>query len=171
MCIVDHTLLAPGYIISARVESVAPPAVFTRILHHYREIGLTDEQIHYLLDAAREYNQEYMRLSVAFANCSADFDLVGAEVDVHQKERLLNRHAELFCSHETLLLRAHQMYRRFSAKNRCKKQQTYMSGTGKSFSQNWNQVSRKLQHPNIWCRGCGQPVSSNQHEITGMEVL
>ena len=108
MCIVDHTLLAPGYIISARVESVAPPAVFTRILHHYKEIGLTDEQIHHLLDAAREYNQGYMRLSVAFANCSADFDLVDAEVDVHHKEQLLNRHAELFCSHETLLLRAYQ---------------------------------------------------------------
>jgi hypothetical protein len=121
MCIVDHTLLAPGYIISARVESVAPPAVFTRILHHYREIGLTDEQIHYLLDAAREYNQEYMRLSVAFANCSADFDLVGAEVDVHQKERLLNRHAELFCSHETLLLRAHQTAQEILSKKQMQK--------------------------------------------------
>ena len=55
MCSVNHEYFArPGYLIDPRVESIAPSALFTRMLAHHAEVGLTGEQIVALLDVARE---------------------------------------------------------------------------------------------------------------------
>lgn len=108
MCIVNHAIPMPAYLISARVESFAPPAICSRILQNYREMELSDEQIHLLLDIAREYQEEYVKVSTKFAKVTADLDLVEVKANLPRKKRLLDRHAKLFRDHENLLLDAYE---------------------------------------------------------------
>lgn len=108
MCTVNHTMLEPGYLISARVKSFASPVICTRILENYQEMELSDEQIHLLLDIAREYHEKYMKVSAKFANVTADLDLVETKANLSKKKRLLDRHTKLFRDHENLLLDAYK---------------------------------------------------------------
>lgn len=108
MCIVDHATPNVAYLVSAKVESFAPPAILTRLLAHYAEVELSDEQIHGLLDLTKEYSTRQVKAAVAFANVTAALDLVEARADVARKRSLLKRHAELFRQHEELLLAAYE---------------------------------------------------------------
>lgn len=108
MCIVNHAMPVPGYLIYARIESFAPPVICSRILQNYREMELSDKQIHILLDIAREYHEKYMKVSTKFANVTTDLDLVEAKANLTRKKKLLDRHARLFREHENLLLDAYE---------------------------------------------------------------
>ncbi|NIM11686.1 MAG: hypothetical protein GTO45_06300 [Candidatus Aminicenantes bacterium] len=121
MCIVDHLKLAPGYLISADVESFAPPAILTRVLQNYDEVGLSDKQIRHLLDIAREYQEQYLKVSIEFANVTAKLDLVEPDADIKQKLVLLDRHAQLFREHESLLLRAYTQTKEILSPEQMKK--------------------------------------------------
>lgn len=108
MCIVNHAVINAGYLISAKVESFAPPVILTRVLQNYREIELSNEQIRRLLDLAKEYQEEYLKVSIEFSNVTANLDLVEAKADIQLKRQLLDRHAKLFREHENLMLDAYE---------------------------------------------------------------
>lgn len=111
MCTVDHAQIRAGYLVSANVESFAPPAILTRILGHYEEMELEPDQITQLLDISREYNERYTEVSVEFANVTAQLDLTELRPSFARKRQLLDRHAELFREHENLLLEADERVR------------------------------------------------------------
>lgn len=111
MCTVDHAKISPGYLLSANVESFAPPAILTRVLGHYEELELAPDQITQLLDISREYNERYTEVSVEFAKVTAQLDLTELRPNFAHKRRLLDRHTELFREHENLLLEADERVR------------------------------------------------------------
>ncbi len=90
------------------VKSIAPPVILSRTLQHHRELGLSDDQVRRLLAVARRYHDRTLRVSVDFANISAQLDLIEVRPDLRVKRRLLARHARLFQRHEGLLLEAHE---------------------------------------------------------------
>lgn len=107
MCIVNHPVTAhPGYLIDAPMQSVAAPgALFTRLLAHHRELGLTCEQIMALLDLSREYHERQVAIQLEFARVSEALEIKRGRIDeqaVAKREQLLRRHAELFLEHERL---------------------------------------------------------------------
>jgi hypothetical protein len=56
MCGVNHALFPrPGYLIDISCESIAAKILFSRMLSHHAEIGLTTEQITGLIDINAEY--------------------------------------------------------------------------------------------------------------------
>ncbi len=111
MCSLDHAGISPGYLVSANVESFAPPAILTRILGHYQEMELAPDQITRLLDISREYNERYTEVSAEFANVTAQLDLTEVRPNFARKHKLLDRHTELFREHENLLLEADERVR------------------------------------------------------------
>lgn len=107
MCTVNHPVTAhPGYLIDAPMKSVAAPgALFTRLLAHHRELGLTCEQITALLDLSREYHERQVAIQLEFARVAESLEIKWGRVDeqaVAEREQLLRRHAELFLEHERL---------------------------------------------------------------------
>jgi hypothetical protein len=111
MCYTDHAQIRAGYLVSANVESFAPPAILTRVLGHYQEMELAPDQITRLLDISREYNERYTEVSVEFANVTAQLDLTEVRPSLDRKRKLLDRHTELFREHESLLLEADERVR------------------------------------------------------------
>ncbi len=106
MCTVNHDGFArPGYLIDARVESLAANALFTRLLAHHVEVGLTEEQIVALLGVAGEYHAEQLEVRIEFAQISEQLELRSGRLDddgLAARAKLLDRHAELFRRHEEL---------------------------------------------------------------------
>ncbi len=107
MCTVNHRATAhAGYLIDAPMESMAAPgALFTRLLAHHRELGLTCEQIIALLDLNREYHERQVAIQLEFARITKMLEIKWGRVDekaIAEREQLLQRHAELFLEHERL---------------------------------------------------------------------
>lgn len=106
MCEVNHTCFArPGYLIDAPVESMAAPALFTRLLAHHAEVGLSDEQIVALLGVAREYHEEQVATRLEFARVTEQLELKWVRFDadaLSAHQALLDKHAALFRRHEEL---------------------------------------------------------------------
>ncbi len=102
----------PVFPFSLTVESTARPVVLARILQHHKELELSQDQILRLLAVARRHHDHWLRISVDFANVSAQLDLLEVRPDLRQKRRLLARHARIFQDHEGLLLRAFEESRR-----------------------------------------------------------
>lgn len=107
MSTVDNDLatLAP---LSLEVCSSAPPVILTRTLQYHQEVGLSDTQLRSLLRLARRYQENVIRVSVAFVNVSAELDIIEVRPNLVQKRRLVARHARLFQQHEELLLDAYE---------------------------------------------------------------
>jgi hypothetical protein len=107
VCTVNHPGFAnPGYLLSAGTsKSIAPDVMFSRMLSHHAEVGLTADQVLALLDLNAEYQQALNSLRVEFARVTEQMELKGGRVDndalVARKE-LLDRHMELFRDQEEL---------------------------------------------------------------------
>nr|MDT0658739.1 hypothetical protein [Micromonospora sp. DSM 115978] len=106
MCGVNHNLFPrPGYLIDITCESIAAKVLFTRMLSHHTEIGLTPEQITGLIDLNAEYQAELIAIRVQFAQVTEQLEHKRGRLDnqtlVDRKE-LLDRHAELFHAEEVL---------------------------------------------------------------------
>ncbi len=107
MYTVNHPITSnPGYLIDAPMKSMAAPgALFTRLLAHYRELGLTCEQIMALLDLNREYHERQVAIQIEFARITEMLEIKWGRIDkkaLAEREQLLRRHAELFLEHERL---------------------------------------------------------------------
>lgn len=107
MCNVDHTgFTSPGYLIDVPCESIAARGVlFTRMLAHHAEIGLSGDQITRLLDLNRAYHDEQVAIRLAFAAVTEQLELKGGRLDADtlaDRKALLDRHAELFRADEEL---------------------------------------------------------------------
>ncbi|MDG4784996.1 hypothetical protein O7626_03450 [Micromonospora sp. WMMD1102] len=106
MCGVNHNLFPrPGYLIDISCESIAAKVLFTRMLSHHAEIGLTPEQITRLIDLNAEYQASLTAIRVQFAQITEQLEHKRGRLDndalVGRKE-LLDRHAELFRAEEDL---------------------------------------------------------------------
>ncbi|MER3468414.1 MAG: hypothetical protein C4312_07980 [Thermoflexus sp.] len=88
------------------MKSIAAPGfLFTRLLAHHRELGLTCEQIMALLDLNREYHERQVAIQIEFARITEMLEIKWGRVDekaIAEREQLLHRHAELFLEHERL---------------------------------------------------------------------
>lgn len=109
MCTVDHGgQAAPGYLIKSAIESFAPQGViFTRLLAHHREVGLSSSQIEQLLDISREYHEQENLLLHQFAVLTERLEIKHGRVTdqvISEREELLDRHAAIFRRHERLFL-------------------------------------------------------------------
>lgn len=107
MCSVNHALFAyPGYLIDVPCESIAARgALFTRMLAHHVEIGLSGDQITRLLDLNRAYHDEQVTIRLAFAAVTEQLELKHGRIDagtLADRKALLDRHAELFRADEEL---------------------------------------------------------------------
>ena len=107
MCTLNHATFArPGYLIDVRMESIAPEgALFTRLLAHHAEVGLSPEQVLGLLDISREYHSEQVKLRLEFAKITEKLEIKWGRVDedaVASRQTLLDEHARLFRAEEAL---------------------------------------------------------------------
>ncbi|MFG3254939.1 hypothetical protein [Streptomyces sp. NPDC048172] len=107
MCTINHSAFAkPGYLIDTRCESLAPAgALFTRLLGHHKELGLTAKQVGELLEVSREYHDRQVALRIEFAQVTERLEIKWGRVDaefVAQRKDLLAQHAELFAADEAL---------------------------------------------------------------------
>jgi len=106
MCTVNHNLFArPGYLIDVACESIAAKVLFTRMLNHHAEIGLTGEQITGLIDLNAQYQRELVALRIEFAQVSEQLEHKGGRLDSQAltgRKALLDRHVELFRAEEEL---------------------------------------------------------------------
>lgn len=107
MCLVNHSAFArPGYLVDVPCESMAARgALFTRMLAHHCEVGLTSEQITRLLDLSREYHDQQVAIRIAFARVTEQLELKWGRLDSESmtaRKALLDEHAELFRADEEL---------------------------------------------------------------------
>lgn len=107
MCTVDHTGTArAGYLVDAPMESMASSGVlFSRMLSHHREVGLSCEQIMSLLDLNREYHDRQIAIQLEFARITEALEIKRGRINEQQlakREELLQQHAQLFAQHERL---------------------------------------------------------------------
>lgn len=106
MCGINHNLFPrPGYLIDISCESIAAKVLFTRMLSHHEEIGLTVEQIVALLDLNAQYQAELGGIRVQFAQVTEQLEHKRGRLDteaVAGRKELLDRHAELFRAEEEL---------------------------------------------------------------------
>jgi hypothetical protein len=106
MCGVNHNLFPrPGYLIDISCESIAAKVLFTRMLSHHEQIGLTSKQIIALIDLNAEYQAELTRLRVEFALITEQLEHKRGRLDSEAlagRKELLDRHAELFRAEEDL---------------------------------------------------------------------
>ncbi|WP_433294486.1 hypothetical protein ACQP2F_33230 [Actinoplanes sp. CA-030573] len=119
MCGVNHNLFPrPGYLIDISCESIAAKVLFTRMLSHHEEVGLTPQQIVALIDLNAEYQAKLIEIRVEFAQVTEQLEhkrgRLNAETVAGRKE-LLDRHAELFRAEEELFFaygeRGHDLLR------------------------------------------------------------
>lgn len=107
MCTADHNCFAyPGYLIDVPCESMAAKgALFTRLLAHHDEVGLSGNQIAALLDLSREYHDKQIANRIAFARLTERLELKRGRLDataLAEHKALLEAHAELFRADEDL---------------------------------------------------------------------
>ncbi|TQE33183.1 hypothetical protein [Streptomyces ipomoeae] len=107
MCTVNHAAFAkPGYLIDTPCASMAPAgALFTRLLGHHEELGLTPAQITGLLDVSREYHDKQVALRLEFAKVTEQLEVKWGRVDnefTTSRKDLIEQHAELFKADEAL---------------------------------------------------------------------
>jgi hypothetical protein len=106
MCGVNHALFPrPGYLIDVRCESIAAKVLFSRMLSHHAEIGLSAEQIIGLLDVNAEYQEKLSAIRVHFAQVTEQLEHKRGRLDtdaVTGRKELLDLHAELFRAEEEL---------------------------------------------------------------------
>ena len=106
MCGINHALFPrPGYLIDVKCESIAAKVLFSRMLSHHAEIGLSPEQIVGLLDVNAEYQQKLSATRVEFAQVTELLEHKRGRLDddaVLGRKELLDRHAELFRREEEL---------------------------------------------------------------------
>ncbi|MDJ1138532.1 hypothetical protein [Streptomyces iconiensis] len=107
MCTINHAAFAkPGYLIDTPCQSMAPAgALFTRLLAHHAELGLTGEQVTGLLDVSREYHDKQVALRLEFARVTEQLEVKWGRVDaefVNLRKDLIAQHAELFATDEAL---------------------------------------------------------------------
>lgn len=103
---VDHVVVCnAGYLFDARVESIAPGTLFTRMLAHRDDVGLTPAQVTGLLNLTREYHERQLQLVMEFMELRERLEIKHGRVtseDLSARERLLDQHAQLFREHEAL---------------------------------------------------------------------
>lgn len=118
MCTVDHAtpLAHPGYLIDVQMKSIAPDVLFTRMLAHHKEVGLSSEQVLQLLEISREYHTEQGRIRSEFGRLSERLEIKWGRVgdqEVANREELLDEHARLFRASEACFFeyarRGHQV--------------------------------------------------------------
>lgn len=107
MCTVDHQgpLAHPGYLIDVQMKSIAPDVLFTRLLAHHHEVGLSADQVLQLLDISREYHAEQAELRAQFGLLSERMEIKWGRVDdseVARRQEMLDEHARLFRASEEL---------------------------------------------------------------------
>lgn len=106
MCGVNHNLFPrPGYLIDISCESIAAKVLFTRMLSHHAEIGLTAEQVTGLIDLNAAYQAELTTLRVEFAQITEQLEHKRGRLDTEAlaaRKEMLDRHAELFKAEEEL---------------------------------------------------------------------
>jgi hypothetical protein len=106
MCGVNHALFPrPGYLIDISCESIAAKILFSRMLSHHAEIGLTAEQITGLIDINAEYQTALSATRVEFAQVTELLEHKRGRLDTEaltNRKELLDRHAELFRAEEEL---------------------------------------------------------------------
>jgi DNA-binding transcriptional MerR regulator len=107
MCTVNHPVTAnPGYLFETDIKSIAAGgALWTRMLAHHREVGLSCAQIQSLLDQNREYHERQVAIQTEFMQISEALEIKWGRVDamvLAEREILLQRHAKLFAEHEQL---------------------------------------------------------------------
>jgi hypothetical protein len=106
MCDVNHNLFPrPGYLIDIQCESIAAKVLYTRMLNHHREVGLTNEQITGLIDLNAEYQAALLAIRIHFAEITERLELKRGRYDAAAlagHKALLDEHAELFRQEEEL---------------------------------------------------------------------
>lgn len=107
MCGVNHKAFArPGYLIDARAESIAPDgALFTRMLAHHRQVGLTGEQIIGLLEISRDYHAQQVKIRLEMARLGEEVEHKVGRLDaaaLAARKAALARRADLFAEDELL---------------------------------------------------------------------
>lgn len=105
MCTVDHTKFPNyGYAFDLSMESIAPDWVFTRMLGHHRDVGLSPEQIMALLDLSAEYHARSLEIKLEVAEIREKVEIRDwvDDAKLNSAEALIRRHAELFEEHEML---------------------------------------------------------------------
>lgn len=107
MCTVNHaTITNAGYVFAVGIESIAPRgALFTRMLAHHRDVGLSLDQVQALLDLNREYHERQVAIQIEFMRVSEALDIRNGRFDaasLAEKEPLVRKHADLFGASELL---------------------------------------------------------------------
>jgi len=109
MCGVNHNLFSrPGYLIDVKTESLAAPVLFSRMLSHMDEIGLTADQALALLRLNAQYQAELLALRIEFGQTSELVEHKRGRLDdeaLASREELLDRRAKLFRAEEALFFR------------------------------------------------------------------
>ncbi|WP_322761552.1 hypothetical protein [Frankia sp. Cr2] len=107
MCGVNHKSFArPGYLIDVSADSIAAKgALFTRLLAHHGEVGLTGEQIAGLLDLSCEYHGRQIEIRIEMARLAEEIEHKRGRLEaraIAERKPLLDRRAELFRADEAL---------------------------------------------------------------------
>lgn len=106
MCSVNHPgFTKPGYLIDVKCESIAALVLFSRMLSHHAEVGLTGDQIKGLLDINAEYQKALIALRMEFAQVTERLEHKGGRLDndaLVGRKKLLDQHVELFRAEEAL---------------------------------------------------------------------
>lgn len=120
ICRNDH-LKGHSYLLSTTVESIAPSIILTRVLENYVEMELSDDQIRSLLDIAKKYHEENMRVCAEFTNVTAELESPDSKRNVKETKRLLDEHARLFKEHESLVLDADENVQKILSEKQMRK--------------------------------------------------
>ena len=106
MCGINHNLFPrPGYLIDISCESIAAKVLFTRMLSHHEQIGLSPQQMVALIDLNAEYQAALITIRVEFAQVTEQLEHKRGRLDAETlagRKELLDRHAELFRAEEDL---------------------------------------------------------------------
>ncbi|WP_462187762.1 hypothetical protein [Frankia sp. CcWB2] len=107
MCNSNHACFTkPGYLIDVKAESIAANgALFTRMLAHHAEVGLTDEQIRGLLTLSGEYHERLVAGRIRMAKLGEQVEHKGCRLGVEEiaaRKAALDERAELFRADEAL---------------------------------------------------------------------
>ncbi len=103
-CAGDHCHPTDPRLLDLEVKSISPPQIFTRLIVRHEEIGLSQRQLHRILELYRRYRNDYSAVA-AKARLSAT-DLLRAIYEFPIRRRkvqgLLKKHARIFIQHELL---------------------------------------------------------------------
>lgn len=106
MCGVNHNLFPkPGYLIDVASESIAAKVLFTRMLNHRAEIGLSDTQVAGLLDLNAEYQAQLVEIRMQFAKVTEQLEHKRGRLNaatIAERKVLIDEHADLLRAEELL---------------------------------------------------------------------